>query len=120
MTTASTGLLCWRDFHPLEWQLASLHQIRTGPIKAYGLYGAFLVKRGRSATFSFLSSFFAFLALFFVRPRRRLSSAPTARCQSRRAQRQSRTARFSAPPGRALSLTDVRTAACCNGRVRLD
>src|SRR5262245_66296840 len=29
MTTASTGLLCWRDFHPLEWQLASLHQIRS-------------------------------------------------------------------------------------------
>jgi hypothetical protein len=25
MTTASTGLLCWRDFHPQEWQLASLH-----------------------------------------------------------------------------------------------
>src|SRR4051794_39784528 len=24
----STGLLCWRDFHPQEWQLASLHQIR--------------------------------------------------------------------------------------------
>src|SRR4051812_15967002 len=23
----STGLLCWRDFHPQEWQLASLHQI---------------------------------------------------------------------------------------------
>src|SRR3954466_1122021 len=22
----STGLLCWRDFHPQEWQLASLHQ----------------------------------------------------------------------------------------------
>jgi hypothetical protein len=21
---AVTGLLCWRDFHPLEWQLASL------------------------------------------------------------------------------------------------
>jgi len=20
-----SGLLCWRDFHPLEWQLASLH-----------------------------------------------------------------------------------------------
>src|SRR5262249_21873541 len=36
ITTASTGLLCWRDFHPLEWQLDSLHQIRTGPIKAYG------------------------------------------------------------------------------------
>ena len=29
----STGLLCWRDFHPQEWQLASLHQIlRAGEI----------------------------------------------------------------------------------------
>jgi hypothetical protein len=27
MTTTVTGLLCWRDFKPLEWQLASLHQI---------------------------------------------------------------------------------------------
>src|SRR5947208_12416981 len=27
ITTAATGLLCWRDLHPLEWQLASLHQI---------------------------------------------------------------------------------------------
>src|SRR4051794_10386665 len=26
MTTTSSGLLCWRDFHPQEWQLASLHQ----------------------------------------------------------------------------------------------
>jgi len=25
MTTAVTGLLCWRGFHPQEWQLASLH-----------------------------------------------------------------------------------------------
>src|SRR3954470_13905375 len=25
MTTTATGLLCWRDFHPQEWQLASLH-----------------------------------------------------------------------------------------------
>src|SRR5215470_3228372 len=25
ITTASTGLLCWRDFHPQEWQLDSLH-----------------------------------------------------------------------------------------------
>src|SRR3954447_23890961 len=25
----STGLLCWRDFHPQEWQLALLHRIRT-------------------------------------------------------------------------------------------
>ena len=27
MTTTVTGLLCRRDFHPLEWQLASLHRI---------------------------------------------------------------------------------------------
>ena len=25
MTTTVTGLLCWRDSHPQEWQLASLH-----------------------------------------------------------------------------------------------
>src|SRR5438045_8060362 len=31
MTTTATGLLCWRDFHPLEWQLASLHQNDSGP-----------------------------------------------------------------------------------------
>ena len=36
MTTTVTGLLCWRDFHPLEWQLASLHQIRTCGFPAYG------------------------------------------------------------------------------------
>src|SRR6266481_7203335 len=44
MTTTATGLLCWRDFHPLEWQLASLHQNRTCGFPAYGLYGAFFVK----------------------------------------------------------------------------
>src|SRR5215471_19659772 len=44
MTTAVTGLLCWRDLHPLEWQLASLHQNRTCGFPAYGLYGAFAVK----------------------------------------------------------------------------
>src|SRR6187455_3445853 len=31
MTTTATGLLCWRDFHPQEWQLASLHQILPAP-----------------------------------------------------------------------------------------
>src|SRR6516165_10204392 len=36
MTTTATGLLCWRDSHPLEWQLASLHQIRTCSFPAYG------------------------------------------------------------------------------------
>ena len=25
ITTTATGLLCWRDSHPLEWHLASLH-----------------------------------------------------------------------------------------------
>jgi hypothetical protein len=34
--TAVTGLLCWRDFHPLEWQLASLHQIRMCRVPASG------------------------------------------------------------------------------------
>src|SRR6202011_2520104 len=38
MTTTATGLLCWRDFHPLEWQLASLHQNRTCGFPAYGSY----------------------------------------------------------------------------------
>jgi hypothetical protein len=86
---------------------------------SYGLYGAFLVKGARSTDLLFF--FFAFLALSFVRPRRRLSSAPTARCQSRRVQRRSRTARFFSAARRApLSWTDVRTAACCNDRVRLD
>src|SRR5215213_9833067 len=33
MTTTATGLLCWRDFHPQEWQLASLHQILLGHTK---------------------------------------------------------------------------------------
>ena len=32
ITTTATGLLCWRDSHPLEWQLASLHLLRSsGP-----------------------------------------------------------------------------------------
>ena len=42
MTTASTGLLCWRDLHPLEWQLASLHQIRTCGTPAYGSHLGYL------------------------------------------------------------------------------
>src|SRR3981189_48456 len=33
----ATGLLCWRDSHPLEWQLASLHQIRTWPSRVIRL-----------------------------------------------------------------------------------
>src|SRR5262245_44051249 len=38
MTTTATGLLCWRDSHPLKWQLASLHQNRTCGFPAYGSY----------------------------------------------------------------------------------
>src|SRR4051812_19369204 len=46
MTTTATGLLCWRDFHPQEWQLASLHQIRAGPIRALGSHlGCLTAKR---------------------------------------------------------------------------
>src|SRR6266481_6294826 len=46
MTTTASGLLCWRDSHPLEWQLASLHQNRTGPIRAYGSHlGCVTAKR---------------------------------------------------------------------------
>src|SRR6202011_4171347 len=46
MTTTATGLLCWRDFHPLEWQLASLHQIRTCSFPAYGSHlGCLTAKR---------------------------------------------------------------------------
>jgi hypothetical protein len=36
MTTTATGLLCWRDSHPLEWQLASLHQTRMCRFPASG------------------------------------------------------------------------------------
>src|SRR6266496_3325513 len=46
ISTTATGLLCWRDSHPLEWQLASLHQNRTGPIRAYGSHlGCVTAKR---------------------------------------------------------------------------
>src|SRR6516164_7350718 len=38
MTTTATGLLCWRDFHPLEWQLASLHSNRTCGFPASRLF----------------------------------------------------------------------------------
>src|SRR4029077_18911146 len=62
ITTTATGLLCWRDLHPLEWQLASLHQNRTCGFPAYGLYGSFFVK-GASRHFCR-----ALLLHFFVRP----------------------------------------------------
>src|SRR3954452_15922352 len=39
MTTTATGLLCWRDFHPQEWQLASLHQTRIDLTRTQALQG---------------------------------------------------------------------------------
>src|SRR5262245_25508014 len=36
MTTTVTGLLCWWDFHPLEWQLASLHRLLAFPMRTGG------------------------------------------------------------------------------------
>jgi hypothetical protein len=36
ITTTDSGLICRWDSHPLERQLASLHQIRTSGITAYG------------------------------------------------------------------------------------
>src|SRR6516162_8535367 len=46
MTTTATGLLCWRDSHPLKWQLASLHQNRTCGFPAYGSHlGCVTAKR---------------------------------------------------------------------------
>ena len=38
MTTTVTGLLCWRDPHPLEWQLASLHQNHLTDIVAIDMF----------------------------------------------------------------------------------
>src|SRR6516225_6591812 len=45
MTTTATGLLCWRDSHPLKWQLASLHQNRAGPIRALGSHLGYLTAK---------------------------------------------------------------------------
>jgi hypothetical protein len=44
MTTTATGLLCWRDFHPLEWQLVSLHSNRTCGFPASGSPTGFIVR----------------------------------------------------------------------------
>jgi hypothetical protein len=47
MTTTATGLLCWRDFHPLGCQLASLHQIHTCGFPACGSYLGYRTTRQR-------------------------------------------------------------------------
>src|SRR6267378_2916693 len=56
MTTTATGLLCWRDFHPLEWQLASLHQNRTCGFPAYGSHLGCVTAKRSLATFRMRSS----------------------------------------------------------------
>jgi hypothetical protein len=84
MTTTATGLLCWRGYHPLEWQLASLHQIRTCGFPAYGLYGAFFVKVMHTI-------FSCFVAHSFVRPAPRAFFHPD---------------RFSPSPSRAATVKD--------------
>jgi hypothetical protein len=61
-------------------------QIRTSPIRAYGLYGAFIVK-GASRHFGR-----PLHSILLFDPRREHSSVPTAYFHRRRAQRQSRTA----------------------------
>ena len=82
-------------------------QSRTSGLPAYGLYGAYFVKGGAH---QFSPRLVLFILLFD--PRREHSSAPTAYCHRRRAQRGSRTARFfSAAEG--LSLTLASTAANC-------
>src|SRR5215467_11470043 len=45
ITTASTGLLCWRDFHPQEWQLDSLHGTLSPSTVVYQLRQFHGVKR---------------------------------------------------------------------------
>src|ERR1700687_5876887 len=66
--------------------LAPPAQSRTGPIRAYGLYGAFFVK-GASRHFGR-----PLHSILLFDPRREHSSVPTAYFHRRRAQRQSRTA----------------------------
>src|ERR1700674_768378 len=50
MTTTVTGLLCWRDSHPLEWQLASLHQIRMCRFPASGSSWKSFARGGEAVT----------------------------------------------------------------------
>ena len=107
ITTTATGLLCWRDFHPLEWQLASLHQIRTSGIPAYGLYGAFLVNRVLAQhDLLLLSSLSRFLFLGSTRAASILPSRPHISIVARSGGQRRRF--FSAAGG--LSLTAVSTA----------
>src|SRR6266403_6100654 len=106
MTTTATGLLCWRDFHPLEWQLASLHQNRTCGIPAYGFVWEFLCQGCITPFLSrFVASFFCSTRAASILPSRPHIAVAVSRSggQGRRF--------FSAAEG--LSLTDASTAAGC-------
>jgi hypothetical protein len=99
--------------------LAPPAQIRTSPIRAYGLYGAFLVNRV-SAQHDLILPFFAFSIPQFLgstsggsilSSRPQMSIAGARNCgQGRRA--------LSAAGG--LSLTAVSTTESCDDRVLLD
>src|ERR1700747_2246741 len=90
--------------------LAPPAQIRTGPIRAYGLYGAFFVKGGATPFFCalFVHSFVRPVPRAFFRPDRHIAVAVArSEGQGRRF--------FSAAEG--LSLTNASTAANCPYRV---
>jgi hypothetical protein len=50
ISTTATGLLCWRDSRPLEWQLASLHQTRMCRFPASGSSWKSLARGGADDT----------------------------------------------------------------------
>ena len=116
----TTGLLTFAPagLSPAEHTSVYWLQHPDVPISGIRLVWGFSCQGGRQHDLLF-PSWLSWPFLLFDRAAGFLP-APTARCQSRRAQRQSRTARFFRAARRALSLTDVRTAACCNDRVRLD
>src|SRR6266403_998554 len=100
MNTTAPGLLWWRDFHPLEWQLASLHQNRTCGFPAYCCQGCITPFLS-----CFVASFFCSTRAASILPSRPHIAVAVARSggQGRRF--------FSAAEG--LSLTDASTAAGC-------
>jgi hypothetical protein len=60
MTTTVTGILCWRDSHPLEWQLASLHghfetKSEAASLPVYGS-GPPTTRSGRPLVFSVIAA----------------------------------------------------------------
>jgi hypothetical protein len=76
MTTTSTGLLCRRDLHPLEWQLASLHLLIRPPARACRMP---LTERGPGSHFYLkLNEFSEFFDSYPQAYPRRLLTSPAA------------------------------------------